>query len=61
MPRSITITLSSGGVIRVEPLHQGCGLTVVPDANDQPDDGSTALLSLAEALAVIRAVAEVRP
>jgi hypothetical protein len=58
---TLTIPLRSGGVIRVEPLHQGCGLTVVPDANDQPDDGSTALLTITEALAVIRAVAEVRP
>lgn len=50
----VTITLASGGTVRVEPLDRGCGLTVAPDRHDQPDDGSAAL-------AIIRAMAEVRP
>lgn len=57
----LTITLASGGTVRVEPLDRGCGLTVAPDRHDQPDDGSAALLTLAETLAIIRAMAEVRP
>ena len=57
----VTITLASGDTVRVEPLDRGCGLTVLPDAHDQPDDGSAALLTLAETLAIIRAMAEVRP
>ena len=55
-----TIRLASGGFIRVEPLDNGCGITVVPDPHDQPCDGSTALLTLRETLAVIRAMAEMR-
>lgn len=57
----LTITLASGGTVRVEPLDRGCGLSVTPDRHDQPDDGSAALLTLAETLAIIRAMAEVRP
>ena len=57
---SFVIHTSSGGSVRVEPLPGGCGVTVVPDRHKQPDDGSTALLSLTEALALIRAIAWVR-
>lgn len=57
---NFVIHTSSGGSIRVAPLANGCGVTVVPDRHDQPDDGSTALLTVTEALALIRAIAWVR-